>query len=189
MDLHTFDPDRIARYEVAGWRAYYDRRWLRLLRLTLALCGEQFGIPFPRSLVAAYHVVRASVAWVPTDHDLARVTTQLIRFYTIAARYAPRTFDPTTVAQAEVVYWELNRCLSGNRDDPNLLAALVDLHSAIFGLTTDEAVESAGWRHRALIALDRITSGLDDDSDDNWDAIEEELRRCYNTVARQLTAK
>lgn len=28
-----FDPDEVAYYEKAGWEAYYDRRWLRVLRL------------------------------------------------------------------------------------------------------------------------------------------------------------
>jgi hypothetical protein len=189
MAPRAFDPDRIAHYEVAGWRAYYDRRWPRLLRLGLALCQEQFGIPFPRSLAAAYHIVRASIAWVPTDHDLARVGAHLTRFYALAARHAPLVFDPATAARAEVAYWEVNRHLSGARDDPALLAALADLHGAIFGLTVEEAIESATWRHRALIALDRITGGRDAGSDANWDAIEADLRRCYGTIGRQLTAK
>ena len=189
MAPRTFEPNRIAHYEVAGWRAYYDRRWPRLLRLTLVLCQEQFGIPFPRSVAAAYHIVRASIAWVPSDHDLTRVAAHLTHFYARAARYAPLTFDPATAARAEVVYWEVNRRLSGDRDDPALLAALVALHSAIFGLTAAEAEESATWRHRALIALDRITGGRDADTDDNWDGIEAELRRCYGAVGRQLTAK
>lgn len=189
MVPRTFDPDRIAHYEVAGWRAYYDRRWLRLLRLTLALCQEQFGIPFPRSVAAAYHIVRASIAWVPTDHDLARVSAHLARFYVLAARYTPLAFDPAIAARAEVAYWEANRRLSGERDDPALLATLVELHSTIFGLTAAEATASARWRHGALIALDRITGGRDAASDANWDAIEAELRRCYGTVGRQLMAK
>jgi hypothetical protein len=189
MAARIFDPDHIAHFEVAGWRAYYDRRWLRLLRLTLALCQEQFGIPFPRSLAAAYYIVRASIAWVPVDHDLARVTAHLTRFYVLAARYAPLQFDPATAARAEVVYWDVNRRLSGNRDDPALLQALAELHSVIFGLTVAEAEESARWRHRALIALDRITGGRDADSDANWDAIEADLRRCYGAVSRQLATK
>ncbi len=189
MVPRTFDPDRIAHFEIAGWRAYYDRHWFRLLRVGLALCQEQFGIPFPRSLSAAYYFVRASIAWVPVDHDLGRVSAQLTRFYALATRYAPLTFDPATAARAEVVYWDVNRRLSGDRDDPALLATLVTLHSAIFGLTAAEATASATWRHRALIALDRITGGRDADTDANWDAIEAELRRCYSTVGRQQTAK
>ena len=57
-----FDPDRVAYYEAAGWRAYYDRAWLRLMRLIVGLCQEQFRIPFPVSLLAGYYTVRASAA-------------------------------------------------------------------------------------------------------------------------------
>ena len=69
MPARTFDADGIARYEMAGWRAYYDREWARLLQMTVGMCQAQFGIPFPLSLKAAYHIVRASVAWAPIDHD------------------------------------------------------------------------------------------------------------------------
>jgi hypothetical protein len=67
-----FNPDRVAYFETAGWRAYYDRKWLRMLRLIVRLCQEQFHIPSPRSLLAAYYTVRASLAWVPVDHDVHR---------------------------------------------------------------------------------------------------------------------
>ena len=31
------DPDRVAYFEKAGWQAYYDRKWLRVLRLMVQL--------------------------------------------------------------------------------------------------------------------------------------------------------
>ena len=64
-----FQPDRVAAFEAAGWRAYYDRSWFKLLRLLVALCQEQFRIPLPMALIASYYIVRASIAWVPLDHD------------------------------------------------------------------------------------------------------------------------
>lgn len=185
----AFDPDQIARYEVAGWRAYYDRRCLALLRLTLTLCQEQFRIPFPRSLVAARQIVRASIAWVPVDHDLDRVRDALVAFYALAARYAPLDFAPERVAAAELRYWAVNRDLSGDRDDPSLRAALTDLHGAIFGLTADEARESAEWRVRALVALDRITGGATLNAARDWERAEDALRRCYRAIGRHLTAR
>lgn len=185
----TFDPDQIARYEVAGWRAYYDHRWGTLLRLTVTLCQEQFQIPFPRSLLAAYEIVRASIAWVPVEHDLARVTEHLTRFYALAARYAPLDFVPQRVAAAEVRYWEANRRLSGQRDDPELTLTLTRLHGAIFGLTDDEAYASAEWRVRALISLDRITGGTTADAERDWQQAEEGLCQCYRAIGRYLTAR
>ncbi|MBL8156491.1 MAG: hypothetical protein JNM70_20090, partial [Anaerolineae bacterium] len=47
MAVHFhFDPNQIAHYEVEGWKAYYDRNWIRLLRLVVSLAQEQFRIPF-----------------------------------------------------------------------------------------------------------------------------------------------
>ena len=67
--MFNFDPERVAYFEANGWRAYYDRKWLKMLRLIVGLCQEQFRIPFPISLLGAYYTTRASLAWVPVDHD------------------------------------------------------------------------------------------------------------------------
>ena len=79
--MFTFDPDRVAALETAGWRAYYQRRWGTLLRVVVILCQEQFHIPFPISLLAAYYDTRASVAWAPLDHDARAVEAWYARFY------------------------------------------------------------------------------------------------------------
>ena len=57
-EAFRLDPDRVAYFEAEGWRAYYDRRWLRLIRLTVRLNEEQFRIPAPTSWLAAYYVMR-----------------------------------------------------------------------------------------------------------------------------------
>lgn len=44
-----FNPDKIAFYEKAGWKAYYDRKWLRVLSLMMQLSREQFGISLASS--------------------------------------------------------------------------------------------------------------------------------------------
>src|SRR4051794_28340899 len=185
----TFNPDQIARFEAGGWRAYYDRQWAKLLTMTVTLCQEQFQIPFPRSLKAAYHVVRASVAWVPVDHDLDLVRDQLVQFYTLAARYSPLNFNPRRVAEVELRYWDANRRLSGHRDDPELVATMMALQSAIFGLTDNEARESAEWRARSLVTLDRITGSRSSDIEEDWRQVEEELRQCYRAVGQHLRAR
>jgi hypothetical protein len=89
-----FDPDRVAYFEAAGWRAYDDRRWPRVFRLMAQLCEEQFRIPAPTSWLAAYSVARASIAWAPEDHDDATVRRCLERFYRIARRCSGLRFDP-----------------------------------------------------------------------------------------------
>ena len=36
-----FHPDRVAYYESAGWRAYYDHRWLRAFWFMVRLNREE----------------------------------------------------------------------------------------------------------------------------------------------------
>src|SRR2546429_8953425 len=75
------NPERVAYFEAAGWRAYYDHKWLKMLRLIVSLCQEQFRIPFPMSLLAGYYTTRASAAWVPVNHDEQKVLRYLEKFY------------------------------------------------------------------------------------------------------------
>jgi hypothetical protein len=141
-----FNPDRVAYFEVAGWRAYYDHAWLKLLRLVVALAQEQFRIPFPVSLLAAYHIVRASVAWVPKDHDLNVILSHLQRFYAIARRHSGLKFDINKAAEYELLYWDIHRQLVGMADKTAFVEAMTKLHATIFSLTEAQARESAELR-------------------------------------------
>ncbi len=179
-----FDPDRVAYFEAAGWRAYYDRRWGRLLRLIVGLCQEQFRIPFPRSWQAAYYVTRASIAWVPRDHDAQVVQAYYEKFYWLAGRYSTLRFDPARVAALELRYNDDHRRLSGKPDKTEFLATMVELHSAVFGITPTQARESAELRVRANTTVDRITSGASSDVAGDWRRLRRDLRACYRAIAR-----
>jgi hypothetical protein len=157
--------------------------------MTVGMCQAQFGIPFPLSLKAAYHIVRASVAWAPIDHDEVAVLDQLEKFYTVAARHSPLNFDPLRVAEWELRYFDDHRRLSGTPDKAELLETLTQLHSAIFGISPDDARESAEWRLQAMNRVDTITGKTSTDVEGDWQRIEEELQRAYRSVARHLEAK
>ena len=66
------------------------------------------------------------------------------------------------------------------------LQALVDLHSAIFGLSPEEARGSAKWRLLAANTVDLITSKLSVDIEGDWSKLEEYLRQCYRSIQREL---
>ncbi len=181
----TMNPARVAYFEAAGWRAYYDRRWLKMMRLIVALCQEQFRIPFPMSLLAAYYTARASAAWVPVDHDERKVLNYLRKFYGVARRYSGLQFDARRVAALELRYFEVHRRLSGQPEKEEFLQSLVDLHCAIFGFTPEQAGELAKWRLRAAITVDRITSKTSIDIEGDWVKLEEDLRRCYSSIQQE----
>ncbi len=100
----AFDPDRVAALETEAWRAYYDREWLKLLYCTERGCAEQFHIPFPLSLEAAFWATRGAIAFKPVDNDVPLALAACERYYAIVRRYSGLEFVPADVARAEVRY-------------------------------------------------------------------------------------
>ena len=187
--IFEFNPDRVAYVEAAGWRAYYDRKWIKMLRLIVGLCHQQFRIPFPMSFVAAYYTTRASLAWVPIDHDERKILADLKKFYRIARRYSGLNYDTARVAHLELQYFDVHRRLSGNPEKGEFLQTLIDLHSAIFGLSPEKVQESAEWRLLAANTVDLITSNTSTDVEGDWAKLEEYLCRCYRSIHSELNKK
>lgn len=181
-----FNPERVAHFEVEGWKAYYDRAWLKLLRLVLALAQEQFHIPFPLSILAAYYITRASVAWVPKDHDEAVIRANIEKFYTLAQRYSHLKFDVTQAARLEAQYWDIHRQLVGQSDKTAFIQTMTDLHSTVFGITPDQARESGELRVQANNVLDTITGKTSPNPEADWLRCEELLKQCYGSIQRQI---
>lgn len=184
------NPVRVAYYEANGWRAYYERKWLKLLRLIVGLCQEQFHIPFPASLLAAYYTTRASVAWAPVEHDVRKVQAYLHKFYSVARRYSGLQFDVERVAALELQYFDVHRRLSiaGQEDKSEFIQTMAELHSAIFGITPDQARESAELRVLASNTVDLITSKTSTNPASDWAKLEEYLRQCYASIVRERAA-
>ena len=188
FDMRGFVPEMIAYYETEGWRAYYDRNWLRAFGLLVHLCESQFHIPFPRSFLAVYHVIRASIAFVPTDHNLEIVLHHLERFYRIAAAANHSAFDPHLVAQLELQYWVIHRRLAATpeADKRRLVACVAALHGALFGCPPAELWASAESRVEAASAVDRITSRRSNDVTADWVHVAASLRRAYQQVKQAV---
>jgi hypothetical protein len=186
--MDRFDPDRIAHLEATGWQAYYERKWLKMLRLVVGLCQEEFHIPFPVSLMAAYYITRAAAAWAPVAHDERLVRAYYAKFYRLARKYSGLQFDPGRVADLELRYNDVHRRLVGNPDKAEFVETMVELHGAIFGLPPERVRESAEWRVQANNTVDLITSKRSTDIAGDWACIEEYLRNCYRSIQRELEA-
>jgi hypothetical protein len=183
-----FDPNAVAHVEVEGWKAYYDHAWPRLLRLIVQLGETQFRIPFPQSWLAAYHIARASAAWVPKDHDMAVIERHLAAFYKLALRSSGLHYDPQQAAALELRYWEEHRRLSGLPDKTSFIEALTALHAALFDLPPQEVRHSAEVRVAANNILDTITSHTSADPTGDWLRCEELLRESYGSIQAAIAA-
>ena len=184
--MFRFDPDRIAELEAKSWRAYYDRRWAQLLRLLVMLCQEQFHIPLPLSMVAAYYATRAAIAWAPLEHDPIKVQTWYLRFYRLARRYSGLEFDPRQAAALELEYNDIHRRLVGVTDKSAFVETMTRLHAVIFGLSPAQARYSAEQRVLAATLVDRITGGASNDPESDWTQIYAALVQCYRSIQDEL---
>ena len=184
----TLQPERVAYFEAAGWKAYYDRKWLNMLRLLVLLCQEQFQIPFPQSLLAASYTTHASLAWAPVEHDEHKVLRYLEEFYGVAHHYAGLHDDAKQVAALELQYFDVHRRLSGKGEKEELFQTLRALHSALFGLTPEQARESAEWRLLAANAVDLTTSRTSTDVEGDWSKLEAYLQKAYRSIVQDVIA-
>ena len=183
----VFDPDRLAYLEVAGWRAYYDRAWSRMLWLLMKMEREQFGLSWPRAVQGAYYIVRASAAWVPLDHDLRKVRRYLRKFYRLVVKHGSvEPFDPLKAADLELRYWHYNRELAQTEyeEDSPLVRSLAELHSVLFGHPLDAVRESARGRARSLHTVGLITGDQSPDVAGDWRRAEAYLRDAYRSLPR-----
>lgn len=185
----SFNPERVASYEKAGWEAYYDRDWPRVLRLMVQLNREQFGMGWLAAAAAALDTVRAAAAFAPQDNDLPKTTRFLERFYARARRSAGMRADAATLAALELDYWVVHRVLAvrrkTNRADDDIepmVRSLANLHAALFDATPEHMRPSAELRARAAVAVDRITGRYSDDVPADWRQVEELLAQCYRAV-------
>ncbi len=179
-------PERVAYFEAAGWNAYYDRKWVRMLRLLVQLCQEEFHIPFPQSLAAAYYTTRASLAWAPVEHDEHKVLAYLAKFYAVARRYSGLHYDVQRVAALELQYFDVHRRLAGKAGKEELLQTLTALHSALFDLSPAQAEESAEWRMLAANTVDLISSRTSSDVEGDWRKLEAYLCKAYASIALEI---
>jgi hypothetical protein len=65
---------------------------------------------------------------------------------------------------------------------------MIDLHCAIFGLTPQQARESAELRVKASDTVDLITSKTSTNVAADWAKLEQYLRQCYASIQRELAS-
>ncbi len=187
--IQPFNPQRVAYFEKAGWEAYYDRKWLQVFRLMVALNQEQFQMSLWTSTLASLNIVKASLAFAPVDNDIPGATSQLRHYYEMARRSAQIQPSASELARLEMDYWVEHRRLAMERKaDPELdnleplVESLTRLHMALFAISEDQARRSAKLRAQAARAVDRITGRYSKNVAEDWRKVEEYLVQAYQTV-------
>jgi hypothetical protein len=158
---------RLGHQETTAWAAYYRHEWLTFLRAAVGMVRTGFGTDPVRTLVGAYHVLRANQLWAPyPDNDPDGARASMRRFYALVNRHLDLDLDPVRAAELEVEWWRLHR---EHQHDPDvseaaLVQSLVDLYSFVYDAPPETMRDAAAYRVEAMDHSDAwVANGCDPD--------------------------
>src|SRR5512147_102960 len=147
--MRKFDPKKIAYYEKENYVAYYQRDWLKLLRVSIGLVKETFGLNWLQGAYGAYLIARAEIAFAPfPKNDLPTARKYIRRFYQFIHDTHGEDFNLDDATQKELNWWIVHRKLFGNPENQELVDALADIYAIAYGVDRSRVMNAA--HHRAL---------------------------------------
>ncbi len=162
----VFDPVRVARFERENYQAYYRRRWAELLRASVSLVREAFGLGLIDGVHGAYLVARAEMAFAPVrGNDVPRAVAYMRRFYELLNARLGMAIDVDLAARLDVNWWQVHRDHFADPDTGPLAIALAEWMSVVYGLAAEQLMTSARWRAAGILCSDRwVRAGMPEPS-------------------------
>jgi hypothetical protein len=153
--IRNFDPRKIAHYEKENYVAYYRKDWLKLLRVSVGLVKESFGLSWLQAAYGAYLVARAEIAFAPFPvNDVPKAEAYMTRFYRFIKNVHREDFDVRRAAQLEVNWWSVHRKLFGNAENQELVDALTGLYAEAYGIQPAQVLAAARQRAQGMLYSD-----------------------------------
>jgi hypothetical protein len=164
--LRSFDPAHVADLEFRAWVGYYRRDWLSVLQSSVGLVRAGFGMNWPRTVYAAWLVLRASQLWAPADNDPEAARRCLRRFYGVVRTAYGVPEDIAEAARLEVEWWRVHRERQHDAEpaDP-LVDAVARLYAFVYQAPHSDVRPAAAHRAYAMDLTDQwVAEGCRPDS-------------------------
>jgi len=153
--IRNLDPRKLAHYEKENYVAYYEKDWMKLLRVAVGMVKESFGLSWLQAIYGAYLVARAEIAFAPfPNNDIPRTEAYMKRFYQFIRGVHKEDFDVERTVKLEVSWWSIHRRLFGNPQNQELVDALTCLYEEIYGAESDKFKEAAYQRAMGMLYSD-----------------------------------
>ena len=153
--IRNFDPRKVAYYEKENYVAYYQKDWLKLFRVSVAMVKEAFALSWLQAIYAAYLVARAEIAAAPfPDNDIPLAESYMKRFYEYVRKIHQEEFDPAQAAKLDVNWWVIHRRLFGKAENQELVDALQNLYQEVYGAASEKFKEAAHGRAMGMLYSD-----------------------------------
>ena len=153
--IRNFDPRKIAHYEKENYVAYYQKDWLKLLRVSVGMIGEAFALSWWQAIYGAYLIARAEIAFAPfPNNDVPKTEAYVRRFYQFIKNVHREDFDVERAVKLEVNWWIVHRKLFGNAENQELVDALTDLYAEAYGVEPSSVKEATRLRAMGMLYSD-----------------------------------
>lgn len=183
-----FDPDRLARLELAMWQAYYRRHAGLLLRLLIRANQEQARVGFVRAVVAAAWLTWAAARFGRSTGNYDRFVEPIARGYRWLG--LPAHVDVAEVARRELRWWVVRREI-GLAAGEAAGQAITALYAELYDVPETLVAEAGRLRGLAAEVRDR-GAALDPDGAAGegrayWPEVARLLRESYRQLSAALT--
>ena len=188
--MRTFNPKQVAYYEKENYVAYYQKRWLRLLRASVGMVKEAFSLSWPQAVYAAYLVARAEIAFAPfPDNDVPLAEAYMRRFYAFIKKVHNANFDVAEVARLDVKWWEIHRRLFGNPQNQELVDAVAALYAVTYGVEPERVRQAAYHRVQGMLYSDYWVNAGKPENSPLLAQEQEELLKSYTALRDALAGR
>ncbi len=188
--LTRFSPARLAHYEKENYVAYYQKDWLKLLRVSVGMVKESFGLNWLQAAYGAYLIARAEIAFAPfPENDLPRAELYITRFYEFIKGVHHAGFDPARAARLELNWWSVHRRLFGNQRNDELVDALAALYAEAYCIDRARVREAARLRAAGMLCSDLWVNAGKPASSPLLAQEEEALLQSYIALKAALTGQ
>jgi len=153
--MFKFDPLKLAHFEKENYVAYYQKDWLKLLRVSVGMVKESFGLSLWQAVYGAYLVARAEIAFAPfPDNDIPRAEAIMRRFFAYIRKIRSVEIDVEQAARLEVNWWSVHRKLFGQADNEELVDAVAGAFATAYHLPVDKVRQAAYHRVQGMLQSD-----------------------------------
>jgi hypothetical protein len=188
--MRDIDPRKIAYYEKENWAAYYQKQWLRLMRVSVGMVKSAFVVSTWQAIRGAYLVGRAEIAAAPfPDNDVPLAEAYMRRFYALIKQIHGEAFDPAETARLDVNWWVVHRRLFGQSENQELIDALADLYAAVYSVDRALVYQAAYHRAQAMIYSDRWVNDGRTEPSPLLEQVESELYLSYTALRDAVSGK
>ena len=182
-----FDPDRLARLELAMWKAYYRREAGLLFRLLVRANQEQAGVTLPKAMAAAFWLAWAAARFGRSTGNYDQFEAPIARGYRWLG--LPAHVDAEAVARRELRWWVVRREIGLAAGDA-AGDAITALYAELYDLPEARVAEAGRLRGQAAEIRDRGAAidpaGPMGEGRAYWPEVARLLRESYRSLSDAL---